>query len=135
MQDLDSHQTQSSHSSAIECLNLFHSSPNLFCILKCNLYTLYDTLFDYNLGVLAGLTLFKYVFFDFVKCSILVHDISKINEVIGIGPTIHKFLDTKGRFVCLPQAAFQLSSSKVGLLSSNLSSAFRRKEHHLRRSS
>ncbi len=55
-----------------------------------------DTLLVYNLGSSAGLTLFKSDYFDYAKCSIPVQDISKVNEIIGIGTTIHKFVDSKG---------------------------------------
>ena len=117
LQHLDSHQSSSTISSAIQHLNLFQSSPNFHCILECTSHTPDDTLLVYDLGASAGLTLFKSDFFDYVKCSIPVQDISKVNEVIGIGTTIHKFVDTKGRFVYLPQVACHLPSSEVCLFS------------------
>ncbi len=76
-------------------MNLFQSSPNFHRILECISYTPDDTLLVYDLGASAGLTPFKSYFFDYVKCSIPVQDISKVNEVIGIGTTIHKFVNTK----------------------------------------
>ena len=108
LQNLDSHQSPSTISSAIQRLNLFRSSTDFHRILECTLHTPDDTLLVYDLGASAGLTPFKSDFFDYVKCSIPVRDISKVNEVIGIGTTIHKFIDTKGRFVYLPQVAYHL---------------------------
>ncbi len=95
LHDLDSHQSPSSLSSAIACLNIFKSSPQLHCIVECTFHTQDDILLVYDLGVSADLSPFKSDLFDYVKCSIPVHDISKVNGVIGIGSTIHKFIDTK----------------------------------------
>ncbi len=89
LQHLDSHQSPTSISSAIQCLNLFQSSLDFHCILECTSHTLDEFLLVYNLGASASLTLFKSVFFDYVKRSI------PVNEEIGIGITIHKFVDTK----------------------------------------
>ncbi len=77
LQNLDSHQSPSSLSSAVACLNLFQSSPNLHCILECPSHTLDDTLLVYDLGATSGLAWFKSDFFEYVKCSIPVCDISK----------------------------------------------------------
>ncbi len=112
LQPLDLHQSPSTISSAIQHLNLFRSSTNFHRILECTSHTLDDTLLVYDLGASAGLTPFKSAFFDYVKCSIPVQDISKINEVIGIGSIIHKFVKTKGPFVYLPQVACYLPSSE-----------------------
>ncbi len=54
-----------------------------------------NTLLVYILGASAGITPIKFDFFDYVKYSIPVHDFSNVNEVIGIGTTIHNFVDTK----------------------------------------
>ncbi len=53
LSDLDSHQSPSSLPSAIEHLNLFYSSPTLYCILEWTSPTPYDTLLVNNLGSLA----------------------------------------------------------------------------------
>ncbi len=98
-------------------MNLFQSSPNFHYILVCTSHTPDDTLLVYNLGASAGLTLFKADFFDYVKCSIPVQDISKVNEVIGIGTTIHKFVDTEGQFIYLPQVLYHLPLLEVCLFS------------------
>ncbi len=47
----------------------------------------------------------------------VIFQISKINKVIGIGTAIHKFVDTKGQFVSLPQVAYHLPSSDACLFS------------------
>ncbi len=117
LQHLDSHQSQSTISSTIQCMNLFWSSPHFHCILEYTSHSLDDTILVYDLGASAGLILFKPGFFNYVKCSIPVCDISKVNEVIGIGTTIHKFVNTKGQFVYLPQVAYHFPSSKVCLFS------------------
>ncbi len=72
-------------------------------------------IFVYDLGASAGYTLSKCYWFDYVICSFPVNNISKDNEVIGIGTTIHKFVDTKGLFVYLPQVAYHLPLSKFCL--------------------
>ncbi len=82
--DLDSQQNQSSLSSNIVHLNLFHSSPAFHCTLENTSHTLDDTLFVYDLGASADLTSFKSDFSDYDKCSIHVCNISKINGIIGI---------------------------------------------------
>ncbi len=113
--DLDSHQSPSSLSSAIACLNLFLSSPQHHCILECTSHTPDETLLVYNLVASAGLTPFKSDFLDYVKCSIHVCNISKVNEVISIGTTFHNFVETKEQFVYLPQVACHLPSFEVCL--------------------
>ncbi len=75
-----------------------------------------DTLLVYDLGASAGITPFKSNLFDYVKYSIPVQDIPKVNEIIGIGTTIHKFVDTKVQIVYLPQVACHLPSSEVHLV-------------------
>ena len=43
-------------------------------------------------GVEFGLTLFRIDFIDYFKADITVKYITKVNQVIGIGTTIHKLL-------------------------------------------
>jgi hypothetical protein len=52
-----------------------------------------------------------------VACTIPVQDVSKVNNVISIGTTLHKFTDTKGTFslsslcfISLPQTDVRLFS-------------------------
>ncbi len=130
------HQSLSSPSSAIVCLNLFQSSPAFHDILECISYTQDDTLLVYCLGALAGLTLLKSDFFDWVKCSIPVCEISKVNELIEIETTIHKKKWHQETIFLLTTSS---SSSTIihsfPFQSSHLSSELKRKEHHLWRSS
>ncbi len=117
LNDLDSHQSLSLLLSTIAHLNLFPSSPKFYRLLVNTSHTPDDTVLVCDLGTSAGLTPFKSDFFEYVKCSIPVHDISKVYEVIEIVTTIHKFVDTKGRFFYLPQVAYHLPSSEVCLFS------------------
>ena len=50
-------------------------------------------------GASFGLTPFWSNFIDYVACAIPVRDVTKVNIVIGIGTTLHKFTDTKGFLV------------------------------------
>ncbi len=117
MHDFDFHHNSSSLSSDIVCLNLFQRSPQLHCILQCTPQNPDDILLVYDPGVSAGLTPFKSDFFDYVKCSIPVHDVLKDNKVIGIRTTIYKFVDTKGQTLYLQQVAYHLPSSDIELFS------------------
>ena len=38
-----------------------------------------------------GLTPFRSDFIDYMKCNIPVKDVNKVNRIIGVGTTIHKF--------------------------------------------
>jgi hypothetical protein len=87
------------HHSASECLNLK------------NLILIWDT------GASSGLTPFRSDFIDYVKCEIDVCDITKVNKVVGIGRTLHKFLDTSGNDVYLPCVSYHLPSTDVRLYS------------------
>lgn len=82
--------------------------------MEFNSHTSDVTLF-FDLGASGRLTLFKSDFFNYIECSIPVHGISKVNEIIEA--TIHKFVDTNGQFFHLPQLADHLSSFEVCLFS------------------
>ncbi len=58
-----------------------------------------------------------YTYKDLFFAVIPLYDISKFNEVIGIGTIIHNFMDIKGYFDSLPQVTLNLLSSKVFLFS------------------
>jgi hypothetical protein len=55
-----------------------------------------------------GLTPIWSDFIDHVKCKTPVWDVTKINKVIGIGTTLHKFTDVKGLLVYLPCNLYHL---------------------------
>ena len=56
----------------------------------------------WDTGGSAGLTPFSSNFIDYVECGIDVRDVTKVNKVIRIGTTLHKFVDVAGNNVYLP---------------------------------
>ncbi len=71
----------------------------------------------WDTGASAGLTPFWSVFIDYVECEIDVRDITKVNKVVGIGTTLHKFEDNNGNHVCFPCVSYHLPSTDVRLFS------------------
>ena len=65
----------------------------------------------WDTGASAGLTPFCSDFIDYVECEIDVWDITKVNKVVDIGTTLHRFVDTKGNDVYLPCVSYHLPSS------------------------
>jgi len=63
------------------------------------------------------LTLFRSDFSDYVKCKIPVRDVTKVNTVVGIGTTLHKFTDINGNPVYLPCFSYHLPETDVRLFS------------------
>jgi hypothetical protein len=76
---------------------------------SCTLILIWDT------GALFGLTPFRSDFIDYVECDILVQDVTKVNKVIGIGTTIHKFTDINGNPVFLPCVSYHLPQMDIRL--------------------
>jgi hypothetical protein len=62
------------------------------------------------MGASYGLTPFR-------KCDIPVKDVTKVNKVIGIGTTLHKFTDTNGLPVYLSCVSYHLPETDVCLFS------------------
>jgi hypothetical protein len=60
------------------------------------------TMLIWHTGASFGLTPFWSDFIDYVKCKLPVWDVTKVNKVIGIKTTLHKFTDVKGLPVYLP---------------------------------
>jgi hypothetical protein len=52
-----------------------------------------------------------------VECDIPVRDVTKVNKVIEIGTTIHKFTDINGNLVFLPCVSYHLPQTDVCLFS------------------
>ena len=52
-----------------------------------------------------------------LECEIDVRDVTKVNKVIGIGTTLHKFMDNGGNNVYLPCVSYHLPTTDVRLLS------------------
>ena len=48
-------------------------------------------------------------------CNIPVKDVKKVNTVIGIGTTIHKFVDANVKYVFLPFIHYHLPTTDVRL--------------------
>ena len=71
----------------------------------------------WDTGGSVGLTLFCSDFIDYVECEIDVHDVTKVNKVIGIGTTLHKFVDATGSNIYLPCVSYHLPTTDVRLFS------------------
>jgi hypothetical protein len=71
----------------------------------------------WDTGGSAGLTPFRSDFIDYVECEIDVRDVTKVNKVIGIGTTLHKFMDNDGNDVYLPCVSYHLPTTDVRLFS------------------
>jgi hypothetical protein len=71
----------------------------------------------WDTGASYGLTPFRSDFIDYVKCEIPVRDVTKVNTVVGIGTTLHKFTDINGNPVYLPCVLYHLPETDVHLFS------------------
>ncbi len=71
----------------------------------------------WDTGASYGLTPFRSDFIDYVKCEIPVRDVTKVNTVVGIGMTLHKFIDINGNPVYLPCVLYHLPETDVLLFS------------------
>ncbi len=71
----------------------------------------------WDTGTSYGLTPFRSDFIDYVKCEIPVRDVTKVNTVVGIGTTLHKFTDINGNPVYLPCVSYHLPETDVRLFS------------------
>ena len=71
----------------------------------------------WDTGGSCGLTPFKSDFIDYFECDIDVRDVTKVNKVIGIGTTLHKFVDDAGNDVYLPCVSYHLPTTDVRLFS------------------
>ena len=71
----------------------------------------------WDTGASYGLTPFRSDFIDYVECDIPVRDVTKVNKVIGIGTTLHKFTDTDGKPVFIPCVSYHLPQTDVRLFS------------------
>ena len=71
----------------------------------------------WDTGASYGLTPFRSDFIDYVKCEIPVRDVTKVNTVVGIGTTLHKFTDINGNPAYLPCVSYHLPETDVRLFS------------------
>ena len=89
-------------------LDLHHAGSN---IDPKTMVLIWDT------GASAGLTPFLSDFIDYVEVDFEIMDVTKVNKVVGIGTTLHKFVDNKGKVVYLPMVAYHLPNTDVRLFS------------------
>jgi hypothetical protein len=71
----------------------------------------------WDTGASYGLTPFCSDFFDYVECDIPVWNVTKVNKIIGIGTTLHKFTNTEGKPVFLPCVSYHLPQTDIRLFS------------------
>jgi hypothetical protein len=71
----------------------------------------------WDTGASHRLTPFCSDFLDYVECDIPVRDVTKVNKVIGIGTTLHKFTGTDGKPVFLPCVSYHLTQTDIHLFS------------------
>ena len=71
------------------------------------------TVIIWDTGALFGLTQFKSYSIDYVKFDIPVKDITKVNTVVGIGTTIHKFVGVNGKYVFLSWISYHIPTTDV----------------------
>ena len=76
-----------------------------------------NTILIWDSGASFGLTPFRSDFIDYVEADIPVKDVTKVNRVIGIGTTLHKFKDSNGNDVILPCVSYHLQTTDVRLFS------------------
>jgi hypothetical protein len=70
----------------------------------------------WDTGASYGLTPLWSDFIDY-KCGIPVRDVTKVNTVVGIGTTLHKFTDINGNPVYLPCVLYHLPETDARLFS------------------
>ena len=70
-----------------------------------------------DIGSSLELTPFRSDFIDYVESDTTVKDVTKINRVIGIGTTLHKFKNDKCKDVFLPCVSYHLPTIDVRIFS------------------
>ena len=76
-----------------------------------------DLIFIWYTGESFGLTPFQSYFIGYTKTDITVMDVTKINRVIGIGTTLHKFQNDQGKDIFLPCVLYHIYTTYVRLFS------------------
>ncbi len=66
-----------------------------------------------DIGASAGLSPFCSDFIDYVEVDFEVRDVTKANKVVGIGTTLHKFVDNNEKDVYLPCVSYHLPITDV----------------------
>ena len=65
------------------------------------------------IGTSYGLTPFKGDFVDYVEDGIPVKNVTKFNQVIGIGTTTNNFIDTNGVVCYFPYLSYHLQKADI----------------------
>ena len=71
----------------------------------------------WDTGGSAGLTPFCSDFIDYAECDIDICDVTKVNKVIGVGTTLHKFVNIAGNNSYLLCVSYHLPSTNIRLFS------------------
>ena len=79
-------------------------------VLSLLAYRTQNLILIWDMGASYGHTPFRSDFIDYVKCQIPVRNVTKVNTVVGIGTTLHKFTDMNGNPVYLPFLGLQTPS-------------------------
>ena len=74
-----------------------------------------DLVLIWDTGESFGLTPFRNDLIDYAEADIPVKDVTNINRVIGIGTTIHKFQNNKGKGIFLPCVSYHITTTDVRL--------------------
>jgi hypothetical protein len=95
--------------------------------LLCGTYEMHQSVSDHidpktliliwDTGGSAGLTPFCSDFIDYAECDIEICDVTKVNKVIGVGTTLHKFINVAGNNIYLPCVSYHLPSTDIRLFS------------------
>ena len=56
---------------------------------------------------------FRSDFIDFVKCDIPFKEVTKVNTVIKIITTLHKFIESNGQDILLPYISYHLTQTDI----------------------
>ena len=76
-----------------------------------------DVILIWDTGASFGLTPFWSDFIDCVEADIHLKDVTKINWVIGIGTTLHKFQNDQGKDIFLRYVLYHIPTTDVCLFS------------------
>ena len=71
----------------------------------------------WDTGASYGLKPFRSDFIDYVDCDIPVKYATKVNRFIGIGTTLHKFIESNGKYIFLPCISYHTNQTYVRIFS------------------
>ena len=74
-------------------------------------------MFVWYTGASYGLIPFMNNLIYYVRCDITVKEVTKLNRVIGIVTTLHKFIEINGQDIFLPRIYYHLTQTDVNLFS------------------